>query len=282
MSIIFYISVSFSQNFNVLSQKFTFLYVCVIILTGFIMRKFLILCIIAFITVSQVSAAAFLNLEPQLLTPMQSANYEQVNETLAIIFNRLKPFVRTDKYPKYYHDFTLVEDDGTQNSTYYYVNNNGAELVYNSETNELKYVTFRRPELQKCRIIYDYPSGKLHAVQIFTDDKESFVFSADGKYVNYAPYVNEVREKVRNCWVVPPRKQIDILAKDKKDLLVQMALTLNKDGTVKTCKILKSSKIKELDTNAGDAIKAATPFKSFPENFFNEELMIILNFNFSL
>ena len=37
-----------------------------------------------------------------------------------------------------------------------------------------------------------------------------------------------------------------------------------------------------LDDNAGAAIRAAAPFKPFPNNFFNEELVIILNFNFSL
>ena len=234
-------------------------------------------------TSSQAFAVAmYKKVEPQLLTPTQSSSYEKVNETLSIIFSRIKPFVKTDKYPKYYHDFTLIPNDETQNNAYRYVKNYGAELVYNSDTNELKYVTFRRPELQKCRIIYDYPSGKLHAVQIFVSEKESYVFSPDGKYVNYEPYANEVREKVKKAWKVPPRKHIDILAKGQKDLLVQMALTLNRDGTVKKCQILKSSKIKELDENAGNAIKSATPFKPFPDNFFNEELVIILNFNFSL
>lgn len=247
------------------------------------MKKFFILCIIALMTSSQAFAVAmYKKVEPQLLTPTQSASYEKVNETLSIIFSRIKPFVKTDKYPKYYHDFTLIPNDGTQNNAYRYVKNSGAELVYNSDTNELKYVTFRRPELQKCRIIYDYPSGKLHAVQIFVSEKESYVFSPDGKYVNYEPYANEVREKVKKAWKVPSRKHIDILAKGQKDLLVQMALTLNRDGTVKKCQILKSSKIKELDENAGNAIKSATPFKPFPDNFFNEELVIILNFNFSL
>lgn len=246
------------------------------------MKKFLILCLIVFMSLSQAFAASYVKVEPQLLTPVQTSSYEKVNETLSIIFNRIKPYVRTDKYPKYYHDFTLIPDDGTQNSAYHYVKSYGAELIYNSDTNELKYVTFRRPELQKCRIIYDYPSGKLHAVQIFVSDKESFVFSPDGKYVDYTPYVKEVREKVKKAWKVPARKRIEILAKDQKDLLVQIALTLNKDGTVKKCRVLKSSKIKELDENAGDAIKVAAPFKQFPEIFFNEELTIILNFNFSL
>ena len=61
-----------------------------------------------------------------------------------------------------------------------------------------------------------------------------------------------------------------------------MALTLDRNGNVKKCRILKSSKIKALDDNAGSAIRSAAPFKPFPSNFFNEELVIILNFNFSL
>lgn len=246
------------------------------------MKKLLILFSIMMIMASQSFAANYVKIEPEFLSHTQSVSYKTVNETLAIIFSKIKPEVKTSKYPKYYHDFTLIKDDGTQNKSYYYVKSGGAELIYNSDSNELKFVSFRRPELQKCRIIYDYPSGKLHAVQIFVSDSESFVFSPEGKYVDYAPYVAEVRQKVIKSWKVPSRKKIDILAKGQTDLLVQVALTLGRDGHVKKCKILKSSKIKELDENAGDAIKAAAPFKPFPENFFNEELVIILNFNFSL
>lgn len=247
------------------------------------MKKFLILCFIVFMSVNYTFAAtAYTSVEPQLLTPVQSTSYQVVNETLKIIFNRIKQYIRTDKYPKYYHDFALIPDDGTQNKAYHYVKNSGVELIYTIDTNELKYIGFRRPELQKCRILYDYPSGKLHAVQIFVSDNESFVFGPDGKYVNYAPYVKEVREKVKKAWKVPQRKHIDILAKGQKDLLVQMALTLNSDGSIKKYQILKSSKIKELDNNAGEAIRAAAPFKPFPQDFFNNELVIILNFNFSL
>lgn len=246
------------------------------------MKKFLILCFIVFMMVNGSYAASYEKVVPQFLTQEQTKSYETVNETLAVVFSKIKPYIRTNKYPKYYHDFTQLPDDGTHNKAYYYVKNLGAELIYDSANNELKYVSFRRPELQKCRILYDYPSGKLHAVQIFVSDKESFVFSPDGKYIDYAPYVKEVREKVTKSWKVPPRKQIEALAKGEKDLLVQVALTLNKDGSIKKCRILKTSKIKELDNNAGDAIKNASPFKPFPANFFNEELVIILNFNFSL
>lgn len=227
-------------------------------------------------------AGTYTKITPDFLQPAQSKNYEQVNETLAIIFSKIKTQIKTDKYPKYYHDFTLVPDDGTQNKAYHYVKSGNAELIYNIDSNMLKFVSFRRPELMKCRIIYDYPSGKLHAVQVFVNGSESFVFSPDGKYVDYAPYVKEVREKIVKNWKVPPRKQIDILAKGQKDLMVQMAITLDRDGNVKKCRILKSSKIKLLDDNAGAAIRSAAPFKPFPENFFNEELVIIMNFNFSL
>lgn len=246
------------------------------------MKKLFILCSILVLMASNAMAANYVKIEPEFLQSNQSSSYEKVNESLAIIFSKIRPVIKTEKYPKYYHDFTLVKDDGTQNSAYHYVKYSGAELIYNIDTNELKYISFRRPELMKSRIIYDYPSGTLHAVQVFVSDKESYVFSPEGKYVDYSPYVKEVQQKVIKNWKVPPRKQIDILAKGQKDLLVQMAVTIAKDGTVKKCRILKSSKIKALEDNAGAAIKAAAPFKPFPKEFFNEEIVIILNFNFSL
>ncbi len=246
------------------------------------MKKLLILCLTILTMATSAIAGTYTKITPDFLQPAQSKSYEQVNETLAIIFSKIKTQIKTDKYPKYYHDFTLVPDDGTQNKAYHYVKSGNAELIYNIDSNMLKFVSFRRPELMKCRIIYDYPSGKLHAVQVFVNGSESFVFSPDGKYVDYAPYVKEVREKIVKNWKVPPRKQIDILAKGQKDLMVQMAITLDRDGNVKKCRILKSSKIKLLDDDAGAAIRSAAPFKPFPENFFNEELVIIMNFNFSL
>ncbi len=246
------------------------------------MKKILLLVSILFMVALPSFAAKYIKIEPEFLTASQSKNYEKVNETIAVIFSKIKPVIKTDKYPKYYHDFTLVKDDGTQNKAYHYVKNGNAELIYTIDSNELKYISFRRPELQMCRILYDYPSGNLHAVQVFISETESYAFGADGKYVDYTPYVKEVKEKVVKNWKVPPRKKIDILAKGQKDLLVQMAVTVSKDGHVKKCRILKSSKIKELDDNAGAAIRSAAPFKPFPANFFNEEIVIILNFNFSL
>lgn len=244
------------------------------------MKKILLLCLLLIFTGMPSLCAE--KIKPQLLKESQSAEYEKVNETLSVIFNTVKPSIKTYKYPKYYHDFTLIPDDGTQSKAYHYVKMSDAELIYDNDTNELKYIAFRKPELQKCRIMYDYPSGNLRAVQIFVSDNRSFIFGADGKYVDYEPYAKEVREKVYKAWKVPPRKQIDVLAKGKKDLLVQIALTVASDGTVKKCRVLKSSKIKELDNNAGNAINSAAPFKPFPENYFNDELVIILNFNFSL
>lgn len=177
------------------------------------MKKLFILFSIMMILASQTFAAGYVKIEPEFLSQNQSTSYKAVNETLAIIFSKIRPEVKTSKYPKYYHDFTLIKDDGTQNKSYYYVKSGGAELIYNSDSNELKFVSFRRPELQKCRIIYDYPSGKLHAVQIFVSDTESFVFSPEGKYVDYAPYVAEVRQKVIKSWKVPSRKKLIFLQK---------------------------------------------------------------------
>lgn len=228
-------------------------------------------------------ASDYVSIRPELLKSDQTTSYKLVNETVEIIFSKIKSKISTKKYPKYFLNYKLIPDDGTQNKAYKYVKyGNNVELIYMVDTNELKYVAFRRPELQKCRIMYDYPSGNLHAVQVFVSGEESFVYSPEGKYVDYAPYVKEVNQKVKNSWRVPERKKIEELAKGQKDLLVQTAIVLRNDGSVKKIIILKSSKIKALDDNASQAIKYAAPFEPFGENFFNDELIIILNFNFSL
>ena len=247
------------------------------------MKKVFILILMVFMTAAQGWAQRYVNIEPELLKSSDSTSYELVNQNLGIIFNKIKPEIKTSKYPKYFHDFTLIKNDGTQSKNYHYVQGGkNIELIYAIDTNELKYIAYTRPELQKCRIMYDYPSGKLHAVQIYVSESESFIYGADGKYIDYTPYVKEVHEKVKKNWKVPPRKDIEKLAKNQKDLLVQMAVTINKDGQVKKIITLKSSKIKALDDNAANAIKTASPFKPFPEKFFNEEIVITLNFNFSL
>ena len=246
------------------------------------MKKAIILFVIVFFAVSQAFAAKNPTITPEYLKSSQSTSYELVNETLALIFNKIKPQIKTNRYPKYFLDYTLIKDDGTQSKNYKYVKSGNAELLYTVDTNELKYISLVRPELQKCRILYYYPSGKLHAVQIYVSSDEYFTFGPDGKYVDYSPYVKAVHEKVQKNWKVPKRKQIEILAKGQKDLLVQLAVTVGKDGNVKKSVVLKSSKIKALDENAINAVKTAAPFEPFPENFFNDEIVITLNFNFSL
>lgn len=246
------------------------------------MKKAVILFVIFFLTVSHAFAAKKPTITPEYLKSSQSTSYELVNETLALIFNKIKPQIKTSKYPKYFLDYSLIKDDGTQSKNYKYVKNGNTELLYTVDTNELKYIALLRPELQKCRILYDYPSGKLHAVQIYVSPDEHFTFGPDGKYVDYSPYVKAVHEKVQKNWQVPKRKQIEILTKGQKDLLVQLAVTVGKDGSVKKTVILKSSKIKALDENALNAVKTAAPFEPFPEKFFNDEIIITLNFNFSL
>ena len=205
-----------------------------------------------------------------------------VNESLAVIFNKIKTRIKTNKYPKYFNNYTTINDDGTQSKNYKYVKYKNHELIYSIDTNELKYVAHTRPELQKCRIMYEYPSGSLYAVQIYVSKDENFIFGPDGKYIDYAPYVKNIHEKIRQAWQVPSRKEIEKLAKGKKDLLVQVSMTVGKDGHVKKIIVLKSSKIKILDNNALDAIKRASPFDPFPKNFFNEEIIITQNFNFNL
>lgn len=255
---------------------FLWYYICMML------RKLIFTILLCTIFSTQVFAYSYINSKPEHLTEHQTSEYKKLNETLDLIFFKLKSNIKTNKYPKYFHDYTLEKDDGTHNKTYNYVKMNNVELVYKIDTNELKYISFRRPELGKCRILYDYPSGNLHAIQVFSSDSNVFIYGPDGKYVDYEPYIKNVKEKVLQNWKMPSRKRIEAFEKNKKDLAVQIALTINKDGTIKKMIILKSAKINALDDNAYDAIKSAEPFDKFPDNFFNEEITVTLNFNFSL
>jgi len=245
------------------------------------MKKLILTLLIFILSSANVFAASYIKIKPEKLTQNQTSDFETLNSNLDKIFYKIKASIKTDKYPKYYHNYTLLENDGTHSDTYNYVLYNNAELVFNTDTNDLKYISFRRPELCKCRILYDYPSGNLHAVEIFSQDSKSFVFSADGKYVDYEPYIKQVEAKVLKNWKMPSRKKI---ASDKKDtkISIQAALNVNKEGKVEKIRILKSSNINELDDSIYDAVKAASPFEKFPQNFFNEQITIIMNFNVSL
>ena len=246
-------------------------------------KKIFISFIVSFILALQVTASPdYAHIRPDYLSEEQTTEYKTLNEKADIIFQRIKTSIRTMNYPRYFHDFKLEKDDGTLSDNYYYVMMNGTELIYNMDTNELRYIAYKRPELGKCRILYDYPSGKLHAVQLFSSDLKPFIYSSDGKYIDYEPYIRRVKGKVLNNWKMPSRNEISNLASDQKDLRVSIALTINKDGSIKKYVILRSSKINALDSNAYDAIKAAAPFDAFPDDFFNDEITVTLNFNFSL
>lgn len=246
------------------------------------MKKFILLVSVLLMMSNTAYSASTVKIVPQFMTSAETTKFEDVNKSIAIIFSKIKPSIKTDKYPKFYHDFVCVKADDTQNPNYYYVKNGAAELIFSKDNNELKFISFRKQNLPNCRILYSYPSGKLLAVQVYESKSEVFIFDSEGKYVNYEPYVKSVREKVQKNWKAPDKKRVAALLKDKNSVPVQVALTLNKNGSVKRCRIVESSKIKELDDNVGSAIKASAPFPAFPSNFFNEELVIILNFNFAV
>ena len=61
------------------------------------MRKILLLVSILLLMTSPCFAAKYVKIEPEFLTAAQSKNYETVNETIAVIFSKIKPVVKTDK-----------------------------------------------------------------------------------------------------------------------------------------------------------------------------------------
>ena len=62
------------------------------------MKKIFMLFSIMLLLASSSFASKYVKIEPEFLTAAQSKNYETVNQTIAIIFSKIKPVVKTDKY----------------------------------------------------------------------------------------------------------------------------------------------------------------------------------------
>ena len=69
--------------------------------------------------------------------------------------------------------------------------------------------------------------------------------------------------------------------KGEKNTQATLSFTVNKNGSVENIKVI-SSEDEELNKQLIEAVQKSAPFKPFPKYFFNDEIVIILNFNFSL
>lgn len=208
------------------------------------------------------TTAAFANsVVPQKLTLKESRNPVTVNRTAEQIFKTVNDSIDVSKYPPVYKNFRLMYKENTQQPGYYYVKSGDAELMYEKDTNALKYVTFRTSGTPRSWIVYNYPSGKLRQVDIWVYLGEVYSFNSDGVFIDYPKYVDGIEKAVKANWKLSKAKRAKLAVSGKSKPGVQVVLTINYQGTLEQCKAFKQSKSDEFNNSIYDAVWKSSPFK---------------------
>ena len=72
------------------------------------MKKLILTLLIFILSSANVFAASYIKIKPEKLTQNQTSDFETLNSNLDKIFYKIKASIKTDKYPKYYHNYTLL------------------------------------------------------------------------------------------------------------------------------------------------------------------------------
>lgn len=95
--------------------------------------------------------------------------------------------------------------------------------------------------------------------------------------LKYQRYLIAMKDAIERKWEYPA-----IAAASGWQGILRINFTINKDGTVRDIKVLKSSNYPVLDDAAVTALKLAAPFPPFPENFSIEEINIKGTFEYDI
>lgn len=98
--------------------------------------------------------------------------------------------------------------------------------------------------------------------------------TAEFRYQNYL--INSVKRRIEIYWDYP-----DVAVRNGWQGKVQITFTINRDGSLSNVAVIKSSGYPSLDDAAVTAIKLASPFAGFPENFAVQNLNIKGQFEYN-
>lgn len=224
-----------------------------------------------FFILTNIALAEQKTIVPEMLSKKNSKAYKIINNSSIRLFKNIETSIDTSIYPQEYNNFILMKSTETQSPKFYYVKCNKAELLFDKETKKLKLISFENFDYPKSWIVYDYPSGNLKEIEIWLAKTQTYVFTPNGKFVNFNPYLKLVEKKVKSYCNLPNKARF-------ANTYLTINLTINRDGNLKNYKIIKSSNSKEFDDSIIRAVINASPFSSFPDSFPDEELEIMLTF----
>ncbi|MBI5643685.1 MAG: energy transducer TonB [Deltaproteobacteria bacterium] len=95
--------------------------------------------------------------------------------------------------------------------------------------------------------------------------------------LRYHKYLLNMKDSIQNKWDFP-----DVAARNGWQGKLRIDFTINKDGSVGDIKLIKSSNYPVLDDAAITALKLASPFPPFPDNFAIEEINIKGSFEYTI
>ncbi len=94
--------------------------------------------------------------------------------------------------------------------------------------------------------------------------------------LRYQRYLIGMKDRIQLFWEYP-----DVAARNGWHGRLRIDFVINKDGTVSDIRLVKSSNYPVLDDAAITALKLASPFQPFPENFTIESILIRGSFEYS-
>lgn len=94
--------------------------------------------------------------------------------------------------------------------------------------------------------------------------------------LRYQRYLIGMKDRIQLFWEYP-----DVAARNGWHGRLRIDFVINKDGTVSDIRLVKSSNYPVLDDAAITALKLASPFQPFPENFAIESILIRGSFEYS-
>ena len=144
----------------------------------------------------------------------------------------------------------------TQSSRFYYVKQGQAELLYDKNTNMLRYITFRKPFMPRTWVVYNFPSGNLRQVDIWLYLDEIYSFNSDGVYMDYDAYRNGIHNAIKANWTKKINGKKVKRAKPAPELLI----TIDYKGNIQQCKALKQSVSDEYNNTLYEAVWKSSPF----------------------
>ena len=238
------------------------------------MKKILLILTVLFFAASNVYASTIV---PEKLVRSQSRDFRMVNKATAQIFKNLNETIDVSKYQPVYKNFRTMPRENTQLRNFIYVKDGNAELMYDRESKELKYVTFRTKTSPRAWIVYSYPSGKLRQVDVWAYLNYVYSFNSDGTYMDLERFQKGIEKEIKanrtqSKWT---RMKLALLGQSRPQ--VQVELIINYKGELEQCKAIQQSKSDEFNHGIYDAIWKSSPFTT-PYPFTTRTVLIRTDF----